>query len=130
MAVSHDPMGGDLSLTTGVIRMSDTCVVLEVAGGGSALLVWSRHQTGWDPIEREVLFEMADGRVTELRDGRQVSLGGSGQALSVEGRSVEEASVEVRSWDEWVSTIDWAAEPDSTCPVDSYWSVGEVLLDR
>ena len=129
MAVSRIPMGGDLALTTGVIRISESCVLIEDAGGGSALLVWSPDQTKWDPDARQVLFQMPDGRMTGLRDGQPVSLGGSGQALSVDGTAAEEASAEVRSWDGFVASIDWAAEPDPSCPVDSYWFAGEVLID-
>lgn len=125
LAVSRVPTGGNDALTSGVLRISDRCVVLQGSNGVTDLLVWWRDQTRWDQGSRRILFENRDGRVVELHDGQAVSLGGSGAPLSG-----EETSIEGRSWDEWIVAIDWEAEPDPTCRVDSSWSVGEVLLDR
>jgi len=126
LAVTTSPGNGDEALTTGAIRISDECVVLETADDGSTLLVWSSDQASWDPEERRILFRARDGGVVELQDGQQVGLGGSGRGLSAEVLSPGEW--DGLSWDEWLPTIDWAAAPDPTCRADFVWSVGEVIV--
>ena len=127
LAVTTSPGNGDMALTTGAIRISDECVVLETADDGSTLLVWSSDQASWDPEERRILFRARDGGVVELQDGQQVGLGGSGRGLSAEVLSPGEW--DGLSWDEWLPTIDWTAAPDPTCRADFVWSVGEVIVD-
>lgn len=116
-------MGGDNALTTGTLRIADECVVLEGIDGSTTLPVWSAEQTTWDQGSHNILFKRRDGRVINLTDGQQVGLGGSGVAFDG-----EEAGIEGMSWEEWVDSIDWQAEPHPSCSVDSSWSVGDVLL--
>lgn len=123
LAVSRHPTGGDTALTSGVLRVSDQCVVLELPDGGVALVVWPGSQTEWDAADGRIRFHKPDGSVTELRDGQQVSLAGSGTLF--DGDQPAEAT----SRDVWMASIDWAAEPDPDCPIDSSWSVGDVLVD-
>ncbi len=127
LAVTTAPGNGDMALTTGSLRISDECVVLETLDDRPTLLVWSSAQASWDPQERRILFRTRDGGVVELRDGQQVGLGGSGRGLSAEVLSPGEWDGLL--WDEWLPTIDWAAAPDPTCRADFVWSVGEVIVD-
>lgn len=128
LAVTSGPRNGDLALATGVIRISDECVVLESAGEGSTLLVWSSEQASWDPQERQVLVRTRAGEVIGFRDGDQVGFGGSGRALSMDESSPEEW--DGLTWDDWLPTIDWVAAPDPTCRAGSVWFIGEVVVDR
>lgn len=127
LAVTTAAINGDMALTSGVLRISDACVVLETPGDGPTLLVWSRDQVSWDAKGRQILVHGADGGVIEFRDGQQVSFGGSGESLD----SGESFPVEGRrlSWDEWVAMIDWAAAPDQSCRAGAYWSVGQVIAE-
>lgn len=127
LAVTTVAMGGDDALTTGVVRITDECVVLETSDGGSTLLVWSSEQASWDPQERQILFRNRGGEVIVLRDGDEVGFGGSGRALSRDEASPEEW--DGLTWDDWLPTIDWVAAPDPTCRAGSAWSVGEVIVD-
>ncbi len=127
LAVTTSPGNGDMALTTGALRISDECVVLETADDRPTLVVWSSDQASWEPRGGVILFRTRDGGVVELRDGQQVGLGGSGRGLSAEVLSPGEW--DGLSWDEWLPTVDWAAAPDPTCRADSVWSVGEVIVD-
>jgi hypothetical protein len=117
-------MGGDMSRTEGVLRLSDNCVVLENANDASELLVWSRERTAWDPGGRRVLLRLLNGSEIALADGQAVAIGGSGRAFSD-----DPGAREAIPWDEWIASVDWVAEPDPACEVDSYWAVGDVSVD-
>ncbi len=118
---------GDQALTTGAIRISDECVVLETMDERPTLLVWSSTQASWDPQGRRILFRTRDGGVVELLDGQQVGLGGSGRGLAADVLSPGEW--DGLSWDEWITTVDWAAAPGPTCRADAVWFVGEAVPD-
>ena len=124
LAVTTGPGNGDLALTTGVLRISDACVVLETMEDRPTLLVWSSRQATWDAQSHGIVFHTRDGQVVEIRDGQQVRLGGSDRGFSPE--VVSDGEWDGRSWDEWITTIDWAAAPDPTCHADFVWSVGDV----
>jgi len=128
LAVTTSPGNGDAALMMGAIRISDECVVLETIDDRPTLLVWSSGQASWDPQERRILFRARDGAVVELQDGQQVGLGGSGRDLSTDRLSPEDQ--DGPSWDEWLTTISWAAEPDPACRAQSVWFVGEVIIDQ
>ena len=68
-------------------------------------------------------FQNREGDFVDLRDGQRVSLGGSGTILE------EEASGEATSWSQWVSSIEWEAEPNPTCAADASWQVGQATSD-
>lgn len=122
MAVTSDG-NGDMARTEGVLRIADKCVRLEQTNDTSAILVWSEHQVTWDAANRQILFRNRDDTVVGLRDGQPLVAGGSGESLSESGTSAES-----RSWDEFLALLHWVAEPNPTCPVDSYWFVGDAQL--
>lgn len=122
LAVSQQPLGGDTALTSGTLRISDQCVFLE-ADGNATLLVWPREGTTWDASTRTIQFQNREGEFVDLRDGQRVSLGGSGTILE------EAPSGEATSWGQWVSSIEWEAEPSPTCTADASWAVGQATHD-
>lgn len=110
--------GGMDALTTGVLRVTDWCVLLETAGGELELLVWPADRTRWDAATGTVRFTNPPlGPEFTLQDGQAVSLGGGGD-------STDEGGVTAA---EWVASIDWVAEPDSSCPMDIRWYVSSVV---
>ena len=115
LAVMHAAGGMD-ALSTGTLRITATCVLLETAGGESELLVWPADRTRWDDASASVVFTESDGTETALRDGQLVSLGGGGDSTLEGGISGEE----------WVASIDWVAAPDPSCPMETRWFVSAV----
>lgn len=109
--------GGDLALTHGTLRIGDSCVLLEQAQNELTMLVWPADRTSWDPTTRSITFANLDGRRVTLTDGETVSFGGGGD-------STEEGGV---SGEAWRDGMDWVSPPGESCPLDSRWSVGEVV---
>jgi len=110
--------GGMDALTTGVLRITDRCVVLETAGGESELLVWPADRTRWDEATRTIRFTNPPfGPEFTLQDSQSVSLGGGGDGTDESGVTPAE----------WVASIDWVAAPDPSCPMQIRWSVSEVV---
>lgn len=123
LAVSRLSLGGDAALTSGTLRISDDCVMLEDAYESATLLVWPPAQATWDASVRRIWFQNRNGRVIDLGDGQRVSLGGSGMNIG------DSASGEATTWDAWVTGIEWEAEPDPACSADAYWWVGQAADD-
>lgn len=107
------------ALAAGTLRITDTCVFLEKAGGELELLVWPADRTTWNADARAITLENLDGSAVTFRDGDRVSFGG--------GDSVGESGV---SGEEWVRQTDWVAPPAPSCPIDAHWYVGEVPSER
>jgi hypothetical protein len=109
--------GGQDALNTGTLRITQTCVFLETAGGESELLVWPADRTRWDASAGTVGFTNSDGTEVNLRDGELVTFGGGGDS-TVEGGV---------SGEEWVARTEWVARPDGSCPMEIRWYVNEVV---
>ena len=110
--------GGMDALTTGLLRVTDRCVLLETAGGESELLVWPADRTRWDEATGTIQFTNPPvGDEFTLRDGQPVSLGGGGDRTDEGGVTAAE----------WMASIDWVAEPDPSCPMDIRWYVSSVV---
>jgi hypothetical protein len=109
--------GGDEALNTGTLRITETCVVLETAGGESELLVWPADRTRWDASAGTIGFTNADGIGLSLHDRQLVSLGGGGDGTAESGVSGEE----------WMARVDWVAPPDLSCPLEIRWWVNDVV---
>ena len=109
--------GGDQALSTGVLRISDRCVLLEGGDGESELLVWPAGRTRWDPDRDSIAFTNSDGTRFSLRDGEVLNVGGGGDSTAESGVSGAE----------WAESVDWVAAPDPACPMESRWYVGEIV---
>jgi hypothetical protein len=108
--------GGMDALTTGVLRITDDCVVLETAGGESELLVWPADRARWDAATRSIGFTNPDGSQSTLRDGEAVSFGGGGDSTAEGGVSGAE----------WAASLDWVSPPHPNCPMEIRWYLSEV----
>lgn len=115
VAPASDGMGE--ALTSGTLRITDTCVFLEEAGGDQALLVWPADRTTWSSDTRAITLENLDKSSVTFRDGDRVTFGGGGDTTAEGGVSSEE----------WIANTAWIARPAATCPLDSRWFVGDVL---
>lgn len=110
--------GGMDALTTGVLRVTDRCVLLETAGGESELLVWPADRTRWDEATGTIRFTNPPvGDEFTLRDGQPVSFGGGGDSTAEGGVSGAE----------WAASVDWIAAPDPSCPMEIRWFVSSVV---
>ena len=109
--------GGDQALSTGVLRISDRCVLLEGGDGESELLVWPAGRTRWDHVRDSIAFTNSDGTWFSLRDGEVLNVGGGGENTVESGVSGVE----------WAESADWVAAPDPACPLESRWYVGEIV---
>lgn len=112
--------GGEEALNTGRLRITQTCVFLETAGGEAELLVWPVDRTRWDASPGTIGFTNSDGSEVTLRDRDAVSFGGGGDSTAESGVSGEE----------WAAGIDWVAPPDPSCPKEIRWYVNEVVSPR
>lgn len=112
-------VGGPEALTSGTLRVTNECVLLNEQGD-EALLVWPADRTSWDPESGRIRFELDDARRVELADGDAVTLGGGGASVTESGRPAEEL----------ISDIEWVAEPAASCIRDAIWSVGNVTLEQ
>lgn len=110
--------GGMDALNTGVLRITDRCVLLETAGGEIELLVWPAGSTRWDDATGTIHFTNPPaGDEFTLRDGQSVSFGGGGDATAESGVSGAE----------WAASVDWVAAPDPSCPMEIRWYVSGVV---
>lgn len=109
--------GGEEALNTGTLRITQSCVFLETAGGESELLVWPADRTRWEATGGTIGFTNSDGTEVTLRDGEPVSFGGGGDSTAEGGVSGEE----------WLARVDWVARPDPSCPMEISWYVNEVV---
>ncbi|MDQ3691653.1 MAG: hypothetical protein M3406_16810 [Chloroflexota bacterium] len=110
--------GGMDALTTGVLRVTDRCVLFETAGGESELLVWPADRTRWDEPTGTIRFTNPPvGDDFTLSDGQPVSFGGGGDATAESGVSGPE----------WAASVDWVAAPDPSCPMEVRWYVSSVV---
>lgn len=109
--------GGMDALNTGVLRVTERCVLLETAGGESELLVWPADRTRWDDATGTIHFTNPPaGDEFILRDGQSVSFGGGGDSAA-EGEVFGA---------EWAASVDWVAAPDPSCPMEIRWYVSAV----
>ena len=109
--------GGMDALSTGVLRVTERCVVLETAGGESELLVWPADRTRWNAADGTIGFAHPEWSWLTLRDGEAVSFGGGGDSAAEGGVSGAE----------WAASVDWVAPPDPSCPMETRWYVSEVV---
>lgn len=115
LAVVPPQSGMDMSRTEGTVRITDSCVFLE-SGADLTLLVWPEDRTAWDAETRTIAFANVDGGRVTLGDGMRVAIGGSGESIEESGLTVEA----------WLGRTPWVSRPAASCPLDSYWAVGDV----
>lgn len=115
MAVVPPPEGTDLALAEGVIRITDTCVVLNWTLGAT-LLYWPADRARWVPESNTIQFANSDGTFANVHNGARVAIGGSGDSVADGGLP----------GDEWVNSMSWIVPPDPACPLDQRWGVGYV----
>jgi len=115
LAVIPGGDSADTARTTGTLTITDQCVFLKERGG-PVLLLWPANRTAWNAGDRTITFVNLDGSSFTVEDGAAVALGGGG------GSSVETG---VRP-EVWLARMTWVARPAATCPLDPYWSVGDV----
>lgn len=106
------------ALTSGTLRLTEDCAVLDT-GGEDVLLVWPADRTTWNADERTVTLEDVNGDRGTAGDGDQIRVGGGGSTVDEGGAQ----------GDEWVEGVDWVSAPDESCPSDSRWIVGEGLRE-
>jgi hypothetical protein len=109
--------GGDEALAVGTLHISSDCVVLEEAGNQMTVLVWPADRTNWDAATRNITFVNLDGQRVTLADGDRVTFVGGGDSTEESGLSGEA----------WRNGMEWIAPPADGCPLESRWSVGEVV---
>jgi len=109
---------GDQARTEGTLRITDTCVFVDL-GGTPTLLLWGADRTAWSVESRTVTFDNFDGTVVTVADGDDVVLGGSG------GGRASEAESGISN-EGWVSRTEWVSPPAPSCPLDEWWGVGSV----
>ena len=98
----------------GPIQITDRCVFLqsEEVAGRETTLVWRSGQTGWDPANRQVVFESATGELIRLSDGDRIEIGGAGIA-------------DPDDPDQGAPQPAWLVRPDPTCPRE-LWAVHSI----
>lgn len=116
LAVVPGSEAGDGALVRGSLQIDDRCVLLDEQGE-DVLLVWPADRTAWNAEGGTVTFIRNNGQVARLRGGDQVSLGGGGSSRGEDGLAA----------DEFMAGIDWVAEPDPECVVDSRWFIYELV---
>ena len=104
------PTGAE-ALIDGTLDVSGRCVTL-TGGGDPVLLVWPADGTTWNADSRTIRYDDGD-QVVELSDGEVFAVGGGGGSVAESGMDVTE----------WVGN-GWVAEPDDSCPSDSWFFVG------
>ena len=107
---------GDLALMVGNIVISGDCVLLDERGEW-VLLVWPEGRTVWDQETGAVRYTGRDGAVATLRHGDAVSFGGGGSSRLEGGLSA----------DDFLTSIEWVAEPQLDCVADTRWFVGDLV---
>lgn len=114
LAVVPAPDAVGEAQTTGILRITESCVLLEHAGGELALLIWPADRATWVTENGAILFTNLNNSTITLRDGDRVSLAGGGSSVAEGGISGAE----------FISQTEWVAPPSASCPSDVRWSVG------
>lgn len=115
LAVRPPEDSTDTARAEGTLRITDSCVYLDAAGG-LTLLTWPADRTTWSGASQAITFANFDGTVATIGDGEHVVLGGGGDSAAESGISGED----------WVNGRDWVVPPASSCSLDSRWAVGIV----
>lgn len=114
LAVVSGPPSGDEALISGTLVVTDDCVTIRSGSGSEeALLVWPAEGTSWDSETRTIEYSDDEERV-EVSDGDRVAFGGGGSSTQEDGLRPAE----------WVDSVDWISQPDTSCPMDVRWFVG------
>ena len=103
---------GDAALTTGVLRLTNDCAILEYRTGQRITLIWPAARTKWNVASNAVIHRNTDGTVFTLLDGDQVSFGGSGTTGDV------------------LKRMNWVQPPDPRCPSTEAWFLNDVVVPR
>lgn len=112
------PSAGQMdALAVGTLHISPDCVVLEEAENQMTMLVWPADRTSWDAATRSITFVTFAGQRVTLADGDTVTFGGGGDSTDESGISGEA----------WRNGMEWIAPPADGCPLESRWSVGDVV---
>lgn len=98
----------------GTIRVTDQCTFVD-SGDFTLLLVWPADRTTWDADDQRVTLASLDGETVTWSDGDRMIVGGGGSSASELGLSPEQH----------VARMEWVAAPDSRCPAEHVWIVGE-----
>ncbi len=114
LAIVPAPQAVAEAQTTGILRITESCALLEEPEGALALLIWPANRTTWVVEEGAIRFTNLDNSTVTLRDGERVSLGGGGSSLAEGGIP----------GDEFVRQTEWVSPPSPSCPNDVRWSVG------
>ncbi len=117
MAVVPPQGGTDLALAEGILRITETCVVLD-SPTGPTLLYWPADRARWVPETRAIRFVNADGTFVTAQDGASIAVGGSGDSVAEGGLPGED----------WVNSKPWVVPPDSSCPLERRWGVGYIEM--
>jgi hypothetical protein len=110
LAVAEPVDGIGEALATGMLRINDDCVLIELGAGATALLVWPADRTEWNSTESAVTLRNLDGSQVTLGDGDRVALGGGGDSVQ-----------------EGLGDVEWVAPPAAACQFDARWFVGEYV---
>jgi hypothetical protein len=113
LAVVPPQDGADTARTEGTLRVTDSCVFLDQAGG-PVLLVWPADRTSWNAEARTIAFSNVGGSTVSAGDGTPVVLGDSGDSNDESGTTTEA----------WMARTPWVARPADSCPLDPRWWVG------
>ncbi|MBI3748899.1 MAG: hypothetical protein HY262_08650 [Chloroflexi bacterium] len=113
LAVRPPEDGTDTARHEGTLRITDTCVYLEAAGGELTLLTWPADRTTWNGTSHTITFANFDRTVVTIGDGDHVVLGGGGAESDISG-------------EEWINEREWVAPPALSCSLDLRWAVGVV----
>jgi hypothetical protein len=107
------------ALTSGRLRITDTCVYLEEGGDEArkVTLVWSQSWTTWIPDRSEIGFNNRGRGFLTLRDGQILGFGGGGD-------SIDEGGLPGPIW---LARTSWVSPPNPSCPIDTRWYVNEVV---
>ena len=108
---------GAQALVTGTLRITETCVYLELAGSGNAIIVWNADLTTWLAERHAIEYRSPDGETVVLADGDEVAFGGGGDSTAESGID----------GDAWIAATTWVARPDPSCPIEARWFVNEYL---
>jgi hypothetical protein len=121
LALASGELGGDDALTSGALRLSGDCAVLEHDDARTTLIVWPASRTTWEADLGIIRFERRDGGILEVADGATVRFAGSGGSFD-SGDSSEGVK---RS--EWLASVEWSVEPAAECHADGFWFVGDIV---
>ena len=105
LAVIDGRPNAEEAAADGILTLSDVCVTLRhPETGGTTTLAWPSGATTWNPDTGTISY--GNDEITELSDGDQVTFSGG----------FEDAS----------TNVEWVVEPDSSCPGEGAFFVGDV----